>query len=278
MERERKTAIYADLEDLSGALQRAKEQSLDTMEQENILARALELYKEGNLELAREKINIVLKSLDKLYEQDALSAIREAEKAVDIARKNKIGTREAEELLKNAKSFFDNADYMSAKRLADQVTTQTKKEIGKKAMATERQRLKELGRKNLAVSNFEGRPPISSSEAAFITDFFRQAFIKAGTFNVLDRSNMEQILAEQGFQQTGCTTEECAVQMGKFLNVHLMVVGSCGKLLSRFIITVNIVDIESGKFIYSDKESCYSEEEIEGMVDKIVGRISTEFQ
>ena len=132
--------------------------------------------------------------------------------------------------------------------------------------------------KNIAVSGLEGRPPLSASDVAFITDFLRSAIIETGVFNVVDRNNMEKVLAEQGFQQTGCTTEECAVQMGKLLNVHLIAVGSCGKLLSRFILTINIVDVETGKFIYSAKEACYSEEEIEIMVERIVERIVAEFQ
>ena len=88
----------------------------------------------------------------------------------------------------------------------------------------------------------------------------------------------DKLLAEQGFQQAGCTTEECAVEMGKLLNVHLVVIGSCGKLLSRFIINIDIVDIETGKFIYSDKDDCYAEREIEDAVLRLVQRTAEFFK
>jgi len=100
--------------------------------------------------------------------------------------------------------------------------------------------------------DFEARAPLSQSEAAFISDFFRSDFVKLARFNVVEKNNMDKILAEQGFQQTGCSTAECAVQIGKILNVRIMVVGSCGQLLGQYVITMNVVDVESAKIVYSD--------------------------
>ena len=37
---------------------------------------------------------------------------------------------------------------------------------------------------------------------------------------------MEQILVEQGFQQSGCTTNECMVEVGKLIGVEKIVSGS----------------------------------------------------
>ncbi|MCD6422833.1 MAG: hypothetical protein J7L42_01780 [Elusimicrobia bacterium] len=105
---------------------------------------------------------------------------------------------------------------------------------------------------NIAVMDFEARAPLSQSEAAFISDFFRSDFVKLARFNVVEKNNMDKILAEQGFQQTGCSTAECAVQIGKILNVRIMVVGSCGQLLGQYVITMNVVDVESAKIVYSD--------------------------
>ncbi|MFH1958466.1 MAG: ankyrin repeat domain-containing protein [bacterium] len=133
------------------------------------------------------------------------------------------------------------------------------------------------GGKNIAVANFESTPPLSASDAVFITNFFRRAMVNSKIFNVLDRNNMDKILAEQGFQQTGCTTEDCAVQMGKLLNVHLIVIGSCGKLVSRYILTVDIIDVETSEIVASFKEDCNSDTEIENMAGKLVNTIKKEF-
>lgn len=132
--------------------------------------------------------------------------------------------------------------------------------------------------KNIAVADFESNPPLSASDGSFITNFFRRALVNSKIFNVLDRSNMDKILAEQGFQQTGCTTEDCAVQMGKLLNVHLIVIGSCGKLVSRYILTIDIIDVETSEIIASFKEDCNSDTEIENMTVKLVNTIKKEFR
>ena len=44
------------------------------------------------------------------------------------------------------------------------------------------------------------------------------------------------VLAEQKFQSSGCTEQECAVEMGKLLNVKKMLVGSLSKLLDTYYI------------------------------------------
>ncbi|MBU4134191.1 hypothetical protein KKH42_02585, partial [bacterium] len=119
---------------------------------------------------------------------------------------------------------------------------------------------------NIAVTDFEARAPLSQSEAAFISDFVRSDFVKSGRFNVIEKNNMDKVMAEQGFQQTGCSSAECAVAIGKILNVKLMTVGSCGQLLGKYIITMNIVDVESAKIIFSDDASVADPD---GLRDKI---------
>lgn len=133
---------------------------------------------------------------------------------------------------------------------------------------------KDGGKINIAVSDFAPQPPISSSEASFVAEFFRGDLTKYKVFKVLDRSNMDQLLAEQGFQQTGCTTAECAVQMGKLLNVHKIVTGKVGKLVNRYIITISIIDVESSEIEYSDKDSCYDPAELEDTVLRLVQRLA----
>jgi len=58
---------------------------------------------------------------------------------------------------------------------------------------------------------------------------------------------MDRILAEQAFQQTGCTSSECAVKLGKLLNVHKMVVGEYSVIEKLRFITASLVDVETGR-------------------------------
>ncbi|MCD6311453.1 MAG: hypothetical protein J7M11_03240 [Elusimicrobia bacterium] len=124
---------------------------------------------------------------------------------------------------------------------------------------------------NIAVTDFEARAPLSQSDAAFISDFVRSDIVKGGRFNVIEKNNMDKVLAEQGFQQTGCSSAECAVAIGKILNVKLMTVGSCGQLLGKYIITMNIVDVESAKIIFSDDVSVADPDGLRDKITELIG-------
>ncbi len=76
---------------------------------------------------------------------------------------------------------------------------------------------------NIAVAEFEGKN-VSLIDASAVADFLRTELVRIGQFNVLERSRMSRILAEQKFQMSGCTTQECAVKMGKLLNARYMVI------------------------------------------------------
>lgn len=101
---------------------------------------------------------------------------------------------------------------------------------------------------NVAVLQFDAAN-ITNAEAKVLTDRLRTELYKIGTFNVIERSVMEDILNEQGFQQTGCTSDECVVEVGKLVGVEQMVTGTIGKIGSIYTISARIVDVETGKMV-----------------------------
>ena len=103
---------------------------------------------------------------------------------------------------------------------------------------------------SLAILDLEGRG-ISAIEAASLTDRLRTALVRIGGVTVVERGQMEQILGEQDFQLTGCTSNECAVEMGQLLGVTKMVAGSIGKVGSTFSIDIRTVDVQSGRITHS---------------------------
>ena len=103
---------------------------------------------------------------------------------------------------------------------------------------------------SIAILDLEGRG-ISAIEAASLTDRLRTALVRIGGVTVVERGQMEQILGEQDFQLTGCTSNECAVEMGQLLGVTKMVAGSIGKVGSTFSIDIRTVDVQSGRITHS---------------------------
>jgi hypothetical protein len=65
---------------------------------------------------------------------------------------------------------------------------------------------------------------------------------------LVDRSQMNKILDEQALQQTGCTTSECAVQVGKILGVRKIVTGRVTKIEDTlWLISAQMVDVETAE-------------------------------
>lgn len=107
----------------------------------------------------------------------------------------------------------------------------------------------------IAVNDLEAKG-IQKSEASIISDKIRTILFDSGKFSVLERAQMEEILKEQGFQQTGCTDQTCAVEIGQLLGVKYMVAGSIGKLGKTFLISLRMIDVATGKVLISEDMDC----------------------
>ena len=60
---------------------------------------------------------------------------------------------------------------------------------------------------------------------------------------------MDDILKEQGFQLSGCTSDECAVEAGRLLNVSHICAGSIGKVGALYTVSVRLIDVETGEIL-----------------------------
>ena len=92
----------------------------------------------------------------------------------------------------------------------------------------------------VAVLDFDGLG-ISQVESAVVTSRLRTEIVVVGAITIIERGAMEQILAEQDFQLSGCTSNECAVEVGRLLNVSFMLAGTIGKIGSLYTIDTRIV-------------------------------------
>ena len=102
----------------------------------------------------------------------------------------------------------------------------------------------------IAVIDFEGKG-ISQTEASALTDRLRTELYNGEYFVVVERGMMEEILTEQGFQQSGCTTNECIVEVGRLVGVDRIVGGSISKVGNLFSVSARVVSVESGEIFTS---------------------------
>ncbi|MCB9496829.1 MAG: hypothetical protein H6686_08105 [Fibrobacteria bacterium] len=97
-----------------------------------------------------------------------------------------------------------------------------------------------------AVVDFQARG-VSPEETQILADRFRAELSQLDAFRLLERERMDQVLVEQGFQETGCTSTECAVQTGRILGVRRMIAGSVAHIGNTWSVSAREIDVETGE-------------------------------
>lgn len=116
---------------------------------------------------------------------------------------------------------------------------------------------------NIALLDLETRGGLSTDEVLSVSDRLRGELIGTGKFSVFERGQMDEILKEQGFQQSGaCSEASCIVEVGQLLAVHKMVGGSIGKVGKAYSINLKVIDVATGEIEkqLSDDIRCTKEE------------------
>ena len=109
-----------------------------------------------------------------------------------------------------------------------------------------------------AVMELEAREGVSEGMAVALSDYLRTQLFSIRKYTIVTRENMESILKEQQFQYKDCTSRECVIEVGKLLSVRKMFAGTVGKMGNTHLITLRIIDVESGKVENSAEEQCGS--------------------
>ena len=97
----------------------------------------------------------------------------------------------------------------------------------------------------VAVLDFDANG-IPDYEVETLVERLRSELPNTGAVRLVDRKMLENILKEQGLQQSGCTTDECAAQIGELLGAQFMISGSIGKLEDTFTVDMKMVSVSTG--------------------------------
>ena len=97
-----------------------------------------------------------------------------------------------------------------------------------------------------AVLDFDGSG-ITTQEAGVLTQRLGSELVQTNALIMVERNQMSEIMDEQGFQQSGCTSAECAAEIGALLGVQKMITGSFGKIGNSYTIEARMFTVESGQ-------------------------------
>jgi hypothetical protein len=103
-------------------------------------------------------------------------------------------------------------------------------------------------RELVAVLNVTRDGNISEQQSNALTDRLREQLIKTEFFVVVERDQLDDILKEQAFQQSGCTSTECAVQVGKILGARKIISSRLIRVDENvWQFSVNLIDVETSE-------------------------------
>jgi formylglycine-generating enzyme required for sulfatase activity len=108
----------------------------------------------------------------------------------------------------------------------------------------------------LAVMNLNCGAIVNKENCNVLTDMVIDVLVKDGKYTVIDRANRDKILGEAKFQQTGCTDESCTIEAGRILGVGKMVVGTVTKLGETYIVSLQLLNVETAAVETSANETC----------------------
>lgn len=115
---------------------------------------------------------------------------------------------------------------------------------------------------------------IESGDSKFLSDRLRIELFESGAFNVVERDKMNTILQEQGFQLSGCSSLECAVEIGQLLNVQQMIAGSIGRIENVYSITLRLINVETGAITRTAKRDYQGS--LSDMLTEVIPEIAAE--
>lgn len=95
-----------------------------------------------------------------------------------------------------------------------------------------------------------------SEKTTILTNELQNMLTGTGRFECLDRRNMEQILREQNFQQSGMISGSSAMQIGQLLGAHYLISSNLGRIGETYVIYMQISNAENGKIIKTASSRC----------------------
>jgi hypothetical protein len=103
----------------------------------------------------------------------------------------------------------------------------------------------------VAVLSFTG-DGIATKDLSAVTSRFETELLATDSAKVVERRNIDKILREQGFQQSGaCDNSECSVQIGQLLSVDGIYTGEVSKVGKTWSLSVKRTDVGTGQTLFS---------------------------
>jgi TolB-like protein len=103
---------------------------------------------------------------------------------------------------------------------------------------------------------------LSAEEAGAVTRLLETGLVKSSAYQVVERSEISQLLAAQKLSAQAIFDESSAVHLGKLLSARLIVLGALSRLDQSLFLMARIIDVATGRTLKAEYEEADSLEGI----------------
>lgn len=87
---------------------------------------------------------------------------------------------------------------------------------------------------------------ITCDAARVLTDRLRSELVSIDKYEIMEREQMHAVLQEKKLPQRGLVAHKSIIDVGKMMSVQGLITGSIGMLGEKFMVIVQLVDVETG--------------------------------
>ena len=130
----------------------------------------------------------------------------------------------------------------------------------------------------IAVMDFKAGVGVNAAEVEGLSDMLINTMYESGKFNIVERSQIKQVLKEWDFQASELTNEQL-VQVGRILGVESVLIGTVnflaehknldGSMTGEYNVDIRAVDVESGEVVTTAGAAKSSGSTYRAMMEKI---------
>ncbi|MBC7542873.1 MAG: hypothetical protein H7338_09100 [Candidatus Sericytochromatia bacterium] len=102
----------------------------------------------------------------------------------------------------------------------------------------------------------------------------RSALIALGRDIIIERGQIEQVLSEQRFSQSGLVDGTKAVELGKLLGVARIIVGSVTRLGATYTLNARVIDVQTAEATNAGSFSTRDENDLPQLVQQMASSLS----
>ena len=103
----------------------------------------------------------------------------------------------------------------------------------------------------VVVSPFEARGGLSQDQAESVTELFVAELVAVRTIRVVDRNNLDKIMAEMRFQASDWADSNRVAELGRMTGADSLIRGTVMSLAGQIVITATMLDINSAEILSS---------------------------